>query len=96
MQHACRGLIPQRNSNIKDENGDPCTSKEAKQQRWKRHFAGILNVESHFNPTELDKVNQRPLRPQLAELPSIEELRKSISKIENGKAGEARESCQRW
>ena len=44
----------------------------------------ILNVES---PTELDKVNKRPLRPQLAELPSIEELRKSISKIENGKAG---------
>lgn len=46
MQHAW-GLKPQRNGNIKDENGDPCTSKEAKQQRWKRHFAGILNVVSH-------------------------------------------------
>ena len=84
MQHACRSLIHQRNGNI---NGDPCTSKEEEQQRWKRHFASILNVESHFNPTELGKVNQRPMRPQLAELPSIEDLQKAISKIKNGKAG---------
>ena len=86
MQRACRGLIPQRTGNIKDEDGEPCTSVDAKQQRWRRHFNGILNVESHFNQAELDRVRQRPMRPQLAELPSLEELVEAVGKLKNGKA----------
>ena len=60
MQQACRGPIPQRTGNIKDEEGHPCTTSEGKEQRWRRHFTGILNVESHLNPAESDKV--RPLQ----------------------------------
>ena len=86
MQRACRGLIPQRTGNIKDEDGEPCTSVDAKQQRWRRHFNGILNVESHFNQEELDRVRQRPMRPQLAEVPSLEELVEAVGKLKNGKA----------
>jgi len=33
MQQACRGLIPQRTGNIKDEEGHPCTMSEAKEQQ---------------------------------------------------------------
>ena len=87
MQRACRGLIPQRAGIIKDEEGQPCTSVDAKQQRWRRHFTDILNVESQFNHAELDRIRQRPLRPQLAELPSMEELVGAVGKLKNGKAG---------
>ena len=87
MQQACRGLIPQKTGNIKDEHGCPCTTVEEKQQRWRRHFTGILNVRSRFNQTELDKIKQRPLRTHLADLPSLDELETAVGKIKNGKAG---------
>ncbi len=87
MQQASRGLIPRRTGNIKDEEGQPCTSAEKNQQRWRRHFTAILNVESHFIPEEMGKVRQRPLRPQLADLPSVDELTEAVNKIRNGKAG---------
>ena len=80
MQQACRGLVPQRTGNIKDEEGHPCTMSEAKEQRWRWHFTGILNIESHFNLAELDKVRRRPLR-------SLEELGEAVSKLKNGKSG---------
>ena len=35
--------------NWKHEDDHPCASLQEKQQRWKRHFANILNVGSHFN-----------------------------------------------
>ena len=55
MQWTCRGLIPQRTGNIKDE-GEPCTSVDVKEQWWRWHFNGTLNVESHFNQVELDMI----------------------------------------
>ena len=87
MQRACRGLISQRTGTIKDEEGYPCTSVDAQQQRWRRHFTGILNVESQYNHEELDRIRQRPMRPKLTELPSMEELVGAIGKLKNGKAG---------
>ena len=87
MQRACRGLIPQRTGAIKDEKGQPCTSVVAKQQHWRRHFTDILNIESHYNHAELDKIRQRPMKPKLAELPSMEELLRAVNRLKNGKAG---------
>ena len=74
MQRACKGLIPQRTGIIKDEGGESCTSVDAKQQRWRRNFTSILNIGSQFNHEELDRIRQRPMRLQLAEIPSMEEL----------------------
>ena len=59
---------------------------DAKQQCW-RHFTGILNVESQFNCEELGRIRQRPMRPQLAEIPSMEELVVAVGKLKNWKAG---------
>ena len=87
MQHACRGLRPRRVGNIKDEEGRPCTSTEEKQQRWKRHFANLLNIESHYSVAELDKIRQRPMRPQPADLPTLDELMDAVGKMKNKKAG---------
>ena len=87
MQHACRGLVPVRSGTIKDELGNPCTSAEEREQRWRRHFTGVLNQQSQFNAEELERVVQRPLRPHLAELPSEEELVGAVNNLKNGKAG---------
>ena len=73
LQSACRGLVPRRSGNIKNEEGHPCITVEETQRRWRRHFTKVLNIESHFNTTELDKVRQRPVRMHLAELPSLDE-----------------------
>ena len=69
---------------IKDEVGNPCTSLQEQQQRWRRHFAGVLNIQSQFDTEELAKVKQRPLHPEIAELPSKEE---AVGKLKNAKAG---------
>ena len=87
MQQACRGLVPQRTGNIKNEDGHPRASLQEKQQRWKRHFANILNVRSHFNEAELGKVRQRPLRPKLADLLTLDEMMDAVTKMKNGKTG---------
>ena len=65
MQHGRRGLIPTRCITIKDESGVPCTSTQAQEERWRRHFTKVLNVQSQFCETELDRVRQRPTRTEL-------------------------------
>ena len=89
MQYGRRGLVPSRLATVVDEEGKPCTTAEAQQQRWRRHFTNILNVQSQFNEAEIKKTRQRPVRHQLAEVPTMDELTKAIGKLKNGKAGGA-------
>ena len=71
---------------INDENGNPCTSLPAEQQMWWRHFSRVLNVQSQFDPEEMEEVEQRPMRLDLARAPSERELIKALGKLKNGKA----------
>ena len=87
MQHACRGLVPARSGTIRDEAGNPCLSAEERQQRWRRHFTSVLNQQSHFDAEELARAEQKPLRAEMAEPPSEEELVKAVSSLKNGKTG---------
>ena len=72
---------------VKDEDGNTCNTPEMQQQRWRRHFTKILNLQSEFSVEELDKVRQRPLKPAMAEIPSEEELQSALGKLKSGKAG---------
>ena len=87
MQYGRRGVVPSRSATIKDENGNPCTTPSAQQQRWQRHFTNVLNTQSQFNMEEIQSVRQRPQRTYLESKPSICELRGALSKLKNGKAG---------
>ena len=87
MQHGRRGLVPSRSVTIQDEDGNPCITPKAQQQRWKRHFTKVLNVQSHFIMEEVQRARQRPLRTQLERKPSMEELTNALNKLKNGKAG---------
>ena len=86
MQHGRRGLIPLRLGTILDEEGNVCATTDSQKQRWRRHFTKVLNLESQFNVNEIMKARQRPVRHELAELPTMEELMKAIGKVKNGKA----------
>ena len=69
-----QGSVPARSGTIRDEEGNPCLSAEERQQRWRRHFTSVLNQQSHFDAAELARVEQKPLRAEMAEPPSAEEL----------------------
>ena len=60
MQYGRCGLVPSRLTTVVDEKGNPCTTVEA-QQRWRRHFTKILNIQSQFNEAEIRKARQRPV-----------------------------------
>jgi hypothetical protein len=87
MQSGRRGLIPSRSSCIRDEEGNQCRSLSEQQQRWHRHFRGVLNVRSDFDTTELELTRQRPLRQELEEKPTMAELASAVKKLKSGKAG---------
>ena len=87
MQRGKRGLVPVKMTVVREENGNPCSSPEAQQQRWRRHFSDILNLQSNFSAEELEMVRQRPLRPEMAAPPSEEELGSALGKMKNGKVG---------
>ena len=87
IQRAMRGQMPERTARVRDEDGSECTSEEAQQERWKRYFTKIFNIQSEFDVEELRKVRQRSPRPEMAELPSEEELQNAVLKLKNGKAG---------
>ena len=64
-------LAPQRRPSKKDGGGTPQRS----------------STFSDFDVEMLRKVRQRPPRPEMAEVPSEEELMSAVGKMRNGKAG---------
>lgn len=80
-------VVPMRSAVVRDEDGVTCTTTEAQNERWRRHFYKILTVQSEFDLEELGRVKHRPLTPDLAELPTEEELMRATEKLKSGKAG---------
>ena len=74
-------------SNIGDEIGDVCKSVGLEQEQCRRQFLNILNVKSVFEVDEFAKLWQRPVREELANPPSKQEIQEAIGKMKNGKAG---------
>ncbi len=87
IQRGRRGLVPVRAVVVRNEEGSLCKTPEAQQQRWRRHFSAILNLQSGFSMEELELVRQRPVKDEMSEPPSEEELERAIGKLHSGKAG---------
>lgn len=85
MHRGRSGLIRIKTTTIKYEYGNLYTSISAQQQQWRRHFTKVLNVVSTFDLSEVENTRQRPLRPELAALPSSKDLDSALlhCKIEN-------------
>ena len=86
-QRGRRGLRPSTAVTINDEEGRPCTDPVSQQQCWRRHFSRVLNIQSSFDITELDKAVQRPIQHDLAQTPTLQKLTIALKKLKNGKAG---------
>ena len=86
MQRGHRGLVPTRCVTIKDESGSQCTTTQAQQQMWRRHFMKVLNVQSEFDMSVMDGTQQRQIKRDLEELPSEKEVLKAIGKLRSGTA----------
>lgn len=50
-------------------------------------FLRVLNLQSEFSADELGLVRQRPVRAEMSDPPSEEELERAIVKLSSGKAG---------
>ena len=87
IQRGRRGLVPVRSAMVKDDDGKVCNTLEAQGEQWRKHFTKILNIHNEFNEEELERVRQRPLRSDLAELPSEDEVWNAVGKLRSGKAG---------
>ena len=87
IQRGRRGLVSVRMATVMDEEENACNIPEQQQQRWKRYFAKLLNIQSEFDEERLQKARQRPLRPNMSALPSEEEIWGAIGKLKSGKAG---------
>ncbi len=64
----------------------PCVTIASQQERWRRHFRKVLNVQSGFDAAELGKVRERPSKRGLESLPGRTEVARALGKIKNGKA----------
>jgi len=86
IQRGRRGLVPVKCVRVRDEEGRECSTPQQQKERWQRHFSKILNIQSQFDEEEIKKARQQPLRANLEEPPSEEELLIAIRKLKSGKA----------
>ena len=86
LQQASGGLRPSVPRITKDENGEVCKTPAECQNRWKRHFESVLNIESSFDMNVIEAVKQRPLHMELELPPSEEEVQKAFGALKCGKA----------
>ena len=54
--------------------------------RWREHFANLLNRPSTVSNAALDVIPQRPIQDELNQLPTIDEVKKAIKQTSSRKA----------
>ena len=87
LQEANRGLRPAISKCVKDETGELCKIQADCHNRWKRHFRQVLNIDSEFDMTTVEFVQQRPLRADLDSPLTTEELDEALHALKCGKVG---------
>ena len=62
------------------------TTMDKNSKRWTEHFSELLNRKSQVDPAALERIQQRPKVDSLNNIPALEEVQTSISKLNFGKA----------
>ena len=76
IQSGRAGLNPTKPKAVRKLDGDLCTTPEESLQRWQQHFDSVLNTTSVFS---LDLVDSFPFSDDLADIPSLVEIRNALS-----------------
>lgn len=71
---------------VKDKKGSLLKGREEIQGRWNEHFAELLNQSRPVTATALDALPQYPVLEELDQPPTMEELKKALTCMANGKA----------
>ena len=87
LQQGRAGLQPVRPRAIKDLDGNLCAGHDSTLQRWHQHFTSVLNVHSSYDVQVVDAVEEYPVRSELANRPTAEEVVEAMGKLKEGKAG---------
>ncbi len=86
IQRCFHGLQSMPSSALKNEDGQLCMSAEEISARWQRHFTKVLNIESAYSSSGIDSLRVRPVRDELADLPTEEDLARAVARLCNNKA----------
>ena len=71
---------------LRKADGTWCETAEENAMRFMEHFGKVLNIKTSFDPTVLELVKQRPMRPKLDKAPSVKEVEAALKKMKSGKA----------
>ena len=66
---------------MKHLDGTQCVGQDDTLQRWHEHFELVLNINSSFDQNVFQSVEQHPLRSEMAEPPSEEEVIEALGKL---------------
>ena len=87
MQRGRAGLRPSQFCAVKDCDGELCIGQDNTLKRWHQHFSAVLNICSTFNPSVVEATVQHPVRVDLAEPPTEEEIMQAIGRLKCGREG---------
>ena len=71
---------------VRDENGNVCNSPTDQGRTWHRHFSKVYNVPTSYEPATVATIEQQEVCEDLADPPTLEELRQAVRRLRNGKA----------
>jgi len=72
---------------VRKLDGDLCTTPEESLQRWQQHFDFVLNTASVFSLDLVDSFPSSVIHDDLADVPSLVEIRSVFSLVAGNKAG---------
>ena len=72
---------------VRTQNGDQLlTSKTNIMARWKEHYSTLLNTRNPSSPSCIEDIPQLPMKAELAEPPSMQEVGNAIKNLKNHKS----------
>jgi len=88
IQRGRAGLKPTKQKAVRKLNGDLCSTPVESLQRWQQHFDSVLNTASVFLIDLVVTFPSSDVRSELADLPSLDEIRNASSLIVGNRAGD--------
>ena len=89
ITHIKRGISRTRSAAptaMRKPDGSLCKTDEENAEVFSAHFSKVFNIDREFDPTVLNLVQQRPLRPGLDNVPSTAEVAAALRGLANNSA----------
>ena len=86
LQQVKAGLQCLQVKKIRKQDGTLCECNNERLNRWSDHFAGVLNVRSHFDMMHIENLPQQVETFELANSRCLDEVEKAIKALKLDKA----------